>query len=43
VLSGRLAELRALIRSTQDVRLYLPSTGAEAAWQAAEDRLAGVR
>jgi rhamnulokinase len=43
VLSGGLAELRALIRGTQDVRLYVPSTGAETAWQAAEDRLAGVR
>jgi rhamnulokinase len=39
VLSGGLAELRALIRRTHDVRLYLPSTGAEAAWQAAEARI----
>jgi rhamnulokinase len=39
VLSGGLAELRALIRSTSDVRLYLPTAGAEAAWQAAEQRL----
>jgi rhamnulokinase len=39
VLSGGLAELRALIRSTHDVRLYLPTPGAEAAWQAAEARL----
>ena len=40
VLSGGLAELRALIRSTHDVRLYLPTTGAEVAWRAAEERLA---
>jgi rhamnulokinase len=39
VLSGGLPELRALIRSTSDVRLYLPSAGAETAWQAAEQRL----
>ncbi|HLM04770.1 MAG TPA: rhamnulokinase family protein [Blastococcus sp.] len=39
VLSGGLAELRALVRRTHDVRLHLPSTGAEAAWQAAEERL----
>ncbi len=43
VLSGGLAELRALIRSTHDVRLYLPTAGAEAAWQAAEERLGGGR
>src|SRR5215211_8286973 len=41
VLSGGLAELRALVRRTHDVRLHLPSTGAEAAWQAAEERLPG--
>jgi rhamnulokinase len=41
VLSGGLTELRALVRSTQDVRPYLPSAGAEAAWQAAEDRVWG--
>lgn len=40
VLEGGLAELRALIRRTQDVRLYLPTPGAESAWQAAEDRVA---
>jgi rhamnulokinase len=39
VLSGGLADLRALIRSTHDVRLYLPTAGAEVAWQAAEQRL----
>ncbi len=39
VLEGGLAELRALIRSTHDVRLYLPTPGAESAWQAAEARL----
>jgi rhamnulokinase len=39
VLSGGLSKLRALIRSTHDVRLYLPSPGAEAAWDAAEARL----
>jgi rhamnulokinase len=39
VISGGLAELRALIRSTHDVRLYLPTPGAESAWRAAEDRV----
>jgi rhamnulokinase len=39
VLSGGLAELRALIRSTHDVQLYLPNAGAEEAWSAAEERL----
>jgi rhamnulokinase len=39
VLSGGLAELRSLLRSTQDVRLHLPTPGAEAAWRAAERRL----
>jgi rhamnulokinase len=39
VLEGGLAELRALIRSTHDVRVYLPSAGAGAAWRAAEERL----
>jgi rhamnulokinase len=42
-LSGGLPELRALIRSTHDVRLYLPTTGAEAAWSVAEERLGGHR
>jgi rhamnulokinase len=37
--TGGLAELRTLLRQTQDVRLHLPSTGAESAWQAAEARL----
>src|SRR5215213_10639060 len=40
VLSGDLTELRALLRRTQDVRLYLPTSGAEDAWQAAGQRLA---
>ena len=40
VLAGGLAELRALLRKTQDVRLYLPTPGAEHAWQAAGQRLA---
>ncbi len=39
VLSGGLTELRALIRRTHDVQLYLPRAGAETAWQAAEARL----
>ncbi len=39
VLEGGRAELRALIRSTHDVRRYLPTPGAESAWQAAEDRI----
>jgi rhamnulokinase len=38
-LSGGLAELRALVRRTSDVRVHLPRAGAEAAWSAAEDRL----
>ena len=40
VLEGGLAELRALLRSTQDVRLHLPTPGAESAWRAAEERVA---
>ena len=43
VLAGGLAELRALIRRTHDVRLHLPSAGVEAAWAAAEERLTGGR
>lgn len=43
VLSGGLADLRALVRRTNDVRLHLPSAGAEAAWAAAEERLLGSR
>jgi rhamnulokinase len=39
VLAGGLAEMRALLRTTQDLRLYLPTPGAETAWQSAEDRL----
>jgi rhamnulokinase len=38
-LSGGLGELRALLRQTQDVRLHLPTPGAESAWRAAEARL----
>jgi sugar (pentulose or hexulose) kinase len=38
VLSGGLPELRALLRSTQDVQVYLPVPGAEASWRAAEQR-----
>jgi rhamnulokinase len=39
VLPGGLAEMRALLRSTQDVRLHLPTPGSEAAWAAAEARV----
>ena len=39
VLAGGLAELRALLRTTQDVRRHLPTPGAERAWQAAEERV----
>jgi rhamnulokinase len=39
VLDGGLAELRALLRSTQDVQLYLPTPGAEGVWAAAESRI----
>jgi rhamnulokinase len=39
VVSGGLAELRSLLRHTQDVRLHLPTPGAERAWAAAEARL----
>jgi rhamnulokinase len=41
VLSGGLAELRALLRGTQDVRLHLPAPGSAAGWEAAERRLFG--
>jgi rhamnulokinase len=41
VVSGGLADLRALLRNTQDVRLHLPTPGCGAAWQAAEARIAG--
>jgi rhamnulokinase len=40
-LSGGLPELRALLRSTQDAQLYLPTTGADAGWRAAEQRVRG--
>jgi len=40
-LSGGLPELRALLRSTQDAQLYLPTPGADAAWRAAERRVRG--
>ena len=40
VLGGGLAEMRALLRQTQDVRLHLPTPGAEDAWRAAEARVA---
>jgi rhamnulokinase len=38
-LSGGLPELRALLRATQDARLFLPTPGADAAWRAAERRV----
>ena len=41
VLDGGLPELRALLRSTQDVRLYSPTPGAEAAWRTADERVFG--
>jgi rhamnulokinase len=43
VLEGGLAELRALLRSTQEVRLHQPTPGSEAGWRAAEARLGGSR
>jgi rhamnulokinase len=39
VLRGGLFDLRALLRATQDPRLYLPTPGAEASWRSAEERL----
>jgi aryl-alcohol dehydrogenase-like predicted oxidoreductase len=33
------AELRALLRTTQDPRLYLSTPGVEASWRSAEERL----
>jgi rhamnulokinase len=39
VISGGLPEMRALLRATQDPRLYLPTPGAEPSWRSAEDRL----
>jgi rhamnulokinase len=38
VLDGGLAELRSLLRGTQEVRTHVPTPGAEAAWRAAEHR-----
>ena len=40
VLDGGLVELRALVRTTQHVRTYMPTPGAHRAWDAAEERLA---
>lgn len=39
VVDGGLAELRALLRNTQEVQLYLPTPGAEGVWAAAESRI----
>ena len=39
VVDGGLAELRALVRATQQVRTFAPATGSEAAWRAAADRV----
>jgi rhamnulokinase len=39
VIGGGLPEMRALLRATQDPRLYLPTPGAEASWRSAEERL----
>ncbi|WP_448608387.1 rhamnulokinase [Geodermatophilus sp. URMC 60] len=39
VLSGGLPELRALLRNTQDARLYLPTPGSGATWDVAEERV----
>jgi rhamnulokinase len=39
VLAGGLAELRALLCSTQEVRTYRPAPGSAAGWDAAERRL----
>jgi rhamnulokinase len=39
VLGGGLTELRALLRTTQHPRLYVPTPGAEASWRSAEERL----
>ena len=43
VLVGGLADLRALLRSTQEVRTYRPTPGSSAGWDAAEGRLEGTR
>jgi rhamnulokinase len=37
--AGGLHELRALLRATEDVRTYLPSSGTAAAWAAADRRI----
>jgi rhamnulokinase len=37
--SGGLAELRAILHATQEVRTYTPSTAARAAWDVAEQRI----
>jgi rhamnulokinase len=42
VLSGGLPELRALLRSTQDAQLYLPTPSSASAWDAAERRIGPV-
>jgi rhamnulokinase len=39
VAGGTLGELRALLRRTQELRVYRPAPGAEPAWRAAERRL----
>jgi rhamnulokinase len=39
VVDGGLPELRALLRSTQDVRLHLPVPGSGQGWAAAEERI----
>ena len=39
VVTGGLAELRALLHATQEVRRYLPTPGAAASWRSAEERL----
>jgi rhamnulokinase len=39
VLGGGLREMRALLRATQEPRLYLPTPGVEASWRSAEERL----
>jgi rhamnulokinase len=41
--AGDLADLRRLLRATQEVRTFTPSTSDDGAWRAAERRLAGVR
>ena len=38
-ISGGLAEMRALLRATQETRTFLPSPAAEASWRAAEARV----